>query len=272
MPCIRSRPAWSATNANENGKHNIRFKPPKLSPDAQPDYYISCGKCLGCVKQRRRDWGIRMHHESLMHEQNSFITLTYDDQHCPININRHDPQTFLKRLRNRVEKPRYFLTGEYGSKTARPHYHAIIFGHDFLGGAHDIGNGMYINEHLTSIWGKGNVVVAPFTVATAMYTAGYVTKKLDDSDTFSIMSRYPPIGKEWVRANHDNIRRMESVQIEGTPYPVPKVYMTWLEGVEEFDKIKENQRQSNPLDNQQARSMGINLASADNARQQKEKH
>lgn len=38
-------------------------------------------------------------------------------------------QLFFKRLRKWYGKPiRYFGTGEYGSKTQRPHYHFIIFG------------------------------------------------------------------------------------------------------------------------------------------------
>jgi hypothetical protein len=39
-------------------------------------------------------------------------------------------QKFMKRLRDRIKplKIRFFHCGEYGDKTRRPHYHALIFG------------------------------------------------------------------------------------------------------------------------------------------------
>jgi len=54
------------------------------------------------------------------------------------------------------------------------------------------------------------------------------------------MSRTPPLGKTWVRKHKDNFRRLESIQIEGRSYPIPPVYLNWLEGVEEYDHIKPN--------------------------------
>ena len=40
-----------------------------------------------------------------------------------------DVQKFLKRLRKAYRgKLRYFVAGEYGEQTARPHYHMILYG------------------------------------------------------------------------------------------------------------------------------------------------
>lgn len=182
-----------------------------------------------------------MFHEAQMNERNCFITFTYDDDHCPEKINRIDPQQFLKRLRHHSDRPiRYFLTGEYGEKINRPHYHAILFGEDFLGGAYDISSSLYSNLILEGIWKQGSIGISPFTMGTALYTAGYVNKKISSIDTFSIMSRTPPLGKTWVRKHKDNFRRLELIQIEGKFYPIPPVYLNWLEGVEEYDHIKSN--------------------------------
>ena len=241
MPCIKPKPAWQSAMPNENGKHELRFKMRKESPD----YWIPCGKCEGCTASKALTWAIRIYHEAQMHDRNSFITLTYAD--APEAINRHDPQKFIKRLRRRSDTPiRYFLTGEYGEKTHRPHYHAIIFGEDFLGGAYDIDDSMYSNPILEQAWGHGNCSVSELTLASAMYTAGYTAKKVNDTDTFSIMSRNPPIGREWVCRNHDNLRRLEKVTIQGREFPIPAVYLNWLEGVEEYEHIKQN-RQKNAV-------------------------
>ena len=66
-----------------------------------------------------------------MHPHNAYITLTYNDDHLPANgsLQPRDLQLFWKRLRKaRTPGIRYYACGEYGDQTARPHYHAIIFG------------------------------------------------------------------------------------------------------------------------------------------------
>lgn len=263
MPCLHSKPAWSAELPNENGLHPLRFS----FRNKTPDFYIPCGKCVGCAAQRSLEWAIRIAHETTQHERNCFVTLTYADP-PPEKINRHDPQTFIKRLRHHSSRPiRYFLTGEYGETTRRPHYHAILFGEDFLGGAYDIDHQLYGNKILDRIWRNGNVAIAPATVATAMYVAGYVNKKIDDPDTFSIMSRKPPIGKDWLRHYADNIRRNERIVINGQEMPVPSTYLKWLKGVEEYEHIAENRRnKAKPLTDQQLRAKGLAMKSKLNNR------
>lgn len=219
---------------------------------------------------RRREWGIRMYHESLCHERNCFVTLTYSDENLPgdLKINRHDPQTFMKRLRHHSQTPiRYFLTGEYGDKTKRPHYHAILFGEDFLGGGEYISNGLYTNKLLEAIWQHGTVGISQFNMSTALYVSGYVAKKCGDKDTFSIMSRNPPLGQEWVRKHKDNIRRLGSIQIDGKSYPVPSTYMKWVEGVEEYQPIKEKiKSQTKTYTDLQLKAKGLNLKGRDQVR------
>lgn len=240
MTCYHSKPAWKSTLPDDNGIHHLQFK---FRDDREPDYFIPCGKCLGCRGDQARDWGIRCYHESQMHDQNAFLTLTYDDEHIVDKINPYDPRMFIKRLRKQLNTPiRYFLCGEYGEKTKRPHYHAIIFGNDFRGGRYtfSINKQLYGNKKLDEIWGKGTITIGPVTSSSAMYTAGYCAKKIGDSDTFALQSRRPPIGMPWVRKYHDNIRRLESIQIDGNRYPLPRVYLNWLAGIDTFEHIKEN--------------------------------
>ena len=268
MTCFHSKPAWKSTLPNEAGNHPLHFG---FRTDRNPDYFIDCGKCEGCRARQKRDWAIRIAHESQSWDRNCFVTLTYDDQHLPDQIRRDHAQQFIKRLRKHSSRPiRYFLTGEYGERTKRPHYHAIIFNEDFLGGAYDINDQLYGNVILDRIWKNGSTAIGPFTFGSAMYTAGYVAKKIDDKDTFSIQSRYPPLGKEWVRRNHDNIRRNENIVINGQSMPIPKVYLDWLKGTESFDHIKENlSAKIKPLNDQKLRSKKLAHNAQQNLRNEK---
>lgn len=238
MPCCHSKPAWRATFPDpETGAHALRF----TFRDKKPDYFIPCGKCEGCRANQRRDWAVRIAHESQDWDRNCFVTITYNDEYCPESISRRDAQNFIKRLKRLSERPlRYYLVGEYGDKTRRPHYHAIIFNEDFLGGAYRINDQLYGNPHLDRCWGLGNVRVAEFSFSTALYTAGYVSKKTGDRDSFSLQSQRPPIGKNWMRKHHDNIRRNEKVVIDGKEMPIPQVYHNWVKGADTFSHLKAN--------------------------------
>lgn len=190
-----------------------------------------------------------MYHEAQSYDQNSFLTLTYDEDNCPEYINKLDLDRFLARLRKKL-KVRYFITGEYGDQTHRPHYHAIIFGHDFRGGrfTYRINDELWGNQQLNGTWSHGQITIGDFSAATAMYVAGYTAKKITDKDTFHIMSRRPPIGWRWAMENQDQLRRLEFVVVEGRKLPIPKVYLEWgnrskyRPGEVELDGVKANRQ------------------------------
>lgn len=169
-------------------------------------------------------WSIRMYHEAQQHEQNCFLTLTYANP--PPAINKRDLQLFFKRLRKRADV-RYFACGEYGTKTHRPHYHAVLFGRDFLERSSAINDKLYTNPEILSAWGHGLVSVGAVTLASCMYVAGYATKKLGDKDTFTLMSRRPGIGHTWAKQYRDELQRTEKIVIDGRELPVPKRYIEW---------------------------------------------
>lgn len=187
---------------------------------------VPCGRCDGCRGDRSREWAIRSFHEASLHERNSFITLTYEN--APPALVKKDLQDFFKRLRHSY-KFRYLACGEYGEATRRPHYHALIFGEDFRGGAFQIGSELYGNPALSAAWGHGICSVGALNMATCCYVAGYVFKKIGDKDTFSLASRRPGIGHSWLDKYGDDLRRTGFVTIEGREYPVPARYMNWKE-------------------------------------------
>ena len=96
---------------------------------------IPCGKCIGCKLEYSRQWAIRISHESMLYENNCFLTLTYDEDHVDPNgsLNKRDIVLFMKRLRRQNEnlKIRFFQCGEYGENFERPHHHVCLMNMDF---------------------------------------------------------------------------------------------------------------------------------------------
>lgn len=150
-----------------------------------------CGQCLACRINKRRLWTHRLMLESYEHRESIFITLTYAEEFLPENasLDKKDLRDFFKRLRYfcSPRKIRYYACGEYGAKTHRPHYHAIIFG-----------LGLSDGELVAKAWPFGRVHVGECNIHTVQYVAGYVTKKFVKKDDarvkeFTTMSRRPGI-------------------------------------------------------------------------------
>lgn len=149
---------------------------------------FGCGQCMPCRLNRRRLWTHRMFLESLKHEQSSFITLTYDQDHVPkdLSLNPKHTTDWVKRLRDKISprKVRYFLVGEYGDHTQRPHYHAALFG-----------VGLLDEELIKDTWKKGFIQVGELTLHSAQYIAGYVTKKMTQKEDSRLKGRHPEFAR-----------------------------------------------------------------------------
>ncbi|AXH73325.1 MAG: replication initiator protein [Microviridae sp.] len=248
MGCFYPRDAWKSKRLNENGKRELVFS--RASGFADMRLQVPCGKCDGCYADRSLTWAIRCYQEASLFRDNAFLTLTYDEDHYPKDgrISKKALQDFFKRLRHEYSV-RYFACGEYGDQSGRAHYHALIFGEDFRQGKTvQINDQLYSNFALQEIWGNGNVLCAEFTMETACYVAGYVGKKIGDSESFSLMSRKPGIGKVWLEKYWDDISRTGIVVIEGKEYPVPVRYLQWMEKelehvkLQRAEKVKEKER------------------------------
>lgn len=147
---------------------------------------LPCGQCMGCRLERSRQWAVRCVHESKMHADNCFITLTYSDDFLPENGNLHYPhfQLFMRYLRRRFSdvKVRFYMCGEYGTTSGRAHYHACLFGVDFSDRVafrqSDAGFMSYTSETLSSLWKFGDAWVGDLTFESAAYCSRYITTKL----------------------------------------------------------------------------------------------
>lgn len=254
---------------------------------------IPCGKCIGCRLESSRQWANRCLLELEYHDSAYFVTLTYDDYHVPISyypdpetgeaqpsltLCKRDVQLFMKRLRDRFrdQEIRFFMCGEYGPNTFRPHYHLILFGLSLpdLQYVGDIrGHRYYSSQLLERCWSRkgvmqnlfgeecvtplakiGNVTIEDVTWETCAYTARYITKKLTGpaakfySDfniepPFVNMSRRPGIARQWYE-DHPNMRDFEYINIKtaagGKKFRPPKYYDKIFDGEfpEESARIK----------------------------------
>lgn len=221
-----------------------------------------CGKCVGCVNTKKRDWAVRMQHEAQMHEQAYFVTMTYNDDHVPNwgTLKMDDGTKFIRAIRKRRpgERISYYLAGEYGSKLRRPHYHAAIYGLRLddlqLSGSSKKGASGK-SPWLEKMWGKGFVTVAPLTPAAAAYVAGYVLKKSTKEEREKELSRHdsatgelrvvapesarmscrPAIGRRWIEKFWPEVygdgkhEGFDFVVLDGQKIKPPLYYDKWLE-------------------------------------------
>nr|QJB18937.1 MAG: replication initiator protein [Microvirus sp.] len=169
-----------------------------------------CGSCEACRISKKRVWAHRIMLEAYQYSDNAFLTLTYannDQGDQPWSLCKKDVQDFIKRLREKFpQKIRYYLVGEYGDRTFRPHYHAALFNFPtcvYLRTRNERISCCPTCDLVRDVWGFGRIELALLENDSASYVAGYITKKmtsrhdprLDGRDPeFAIMSLKPGIG------------------------------------------------------------------------------
>lgn len=160
-----------------------------------------CGRCLPCKSNRRRVWTTRLLLESLISPISMFITLTYSDENLPDGhtlVLSHG-QNLIKRLRMRIHPRtvRYFIVGEYGDRTSRPHYHILLFG-DFtieeVEKSWTLGDIYPNSKHLERDPTLGSVT--PQSIA---YVVSYVMKQTNPLEIAELKGRFPPFARMSLR-------------------------------------------------------------------------
>lgn len=209
---------------------------------------------------------------------NWFVTLTYaqpdDMKDLPsygrtasvnadgaLSLNKQHPVDWLKRFREQhgrkvkynydppvwydkrrdTYRPlgiRYFLAGEYGDRTLRPHYHAIMLNCPLPDirqiGRNKLGMPLYTSDLMTETWGFGHVTIGRMTWQTAAYVARYTLKKVNgQSDEayellglepeYTVMSRMPGIGREYFSNHFDEIYRDDEIILPAISKDKPNV-------------------------------------------------
>lgn len=261
MACYHPIPAWRT----DAGKVVFRE-----GPDAVASLFLPCGRCVGCRLERSRQWAVRIMHEAHFYEENCFITLTYAPEHLPPGGSlryKPDVQDFMKRLRARMGKVRFFCCGEYGERLARPHYHLGLFGISFRADRYPwrvsgSGHRLFRSPTLESLWPFGSSEIGNLTVESAAYMARYSFGKVTgepaekhyqfvDPSTgevfqrepeFARMSLRPGIGARWYAKYGSYVAAHDRVVTKGVPAKPPRYYDVLLERVDpdRMEEIKES--------------------------------
>lgn len=198
---------------------------------------------------------MRCVHEASLYKNNCFVTLTYDDANLPYRsqLTYEHFCKFLKRLRERRYREigyrpniRFYMAGEYGSQNWRPHYHAILFNHDWNDKLYfkttGSGEKIYTSSTLEQLWPYGYSSTANATFESAAYIARYCLAKRtgDEAEAwyrrqdengiyqlipeFNEMSRKPGIGTDWLRFYKKDVYTHDQIIINGHKSSVPKFY------------------------------------------------
>ena len=235
---------------------------------------LPCGKCIGCRLDYSRAWADRCVLESLDYPPDRcwFVTLTYRDDAFvtkerslltdkgTLTLYPRDVQLFIKRLREHwkrvygVDRIRYFMCGEYGSDSARPHYHMLVYNlpiFDLKFYKSNIqGDLLFNSAEIESLWSYGFVVIGKFEWKTAAYTARYVLKKFKGKTKeetaehyksvgllpeYTRMSRMPGIGRDFYENHKDEIYKNDEIILSGGRITKPPKY---------FDNILKNENET----------------------------
>ena len=278
MPCYHPLPAIRKMYSDQFrvGRKGDVFHPytdPVTGEYIEP-ISIPCGKCIGCRLDYSRAWADRCVLESLEYPPDRcwFVTLTYSDdafvtkdrslitEKGTLTLYPRDVQLFIKRLREHwkrvynVDGIRFFMCGEYGSTTARPHYHLLLYNLPIpdlkFYSSNSLGDLLYNSDEIESLWSYGFVVIGKFEWKTAAYTARYVLKKFKGKTKeetqeyynslalvpeYTRMSRMPGIGRNYYDAHRDEIYKNDEIILSGGRLTKPPKY---------FDNILKNENET----------------------------
>jgi len=189
-------------------------------------------------------------HEASLHELNCVVTLTYDEGHLPADgsLDKLAVPRFVRRARKAGAVLRYFQCGEYGDREFRPHYHAALFGWDFLDKVEcepsKSGATQWVSSDLERLWPYGRATIGTLNFESAAYIARYVTKKVTGKKAaehyarvdpftgemyqlepeFATMSRRPGIAAGWFEKFGSEVFPDDEVIVRGRPCKPPRYY------------------------------------------------
>lgn len=240
----------------------------KVGQQCGPPMLTRCGKCYACKEEIAKEYTSRFIKESIYYKHKYFITLTYDDEHLPLNkyavgtLNKKHIVDYLKRVnihckRKELGDYKYFIGAEYGDGTLRPHYHVSIVcdNPDIL---FEFGNEWK--------YGQINGLRAEGSIKSIFYTIGYSDKKvgLINSDKYFIDNDMVPpfrkfskgLGRRWYEENKHEIAKQYYLKLGKQKIGLPPYYKKLLkdEGLVDIDSLREkvSERERRLLDDYNA--------------------
>ena len=241
---------------------------------------VPCGCCRECLADNSKQWAFRILKEAAQYENNYFITITYNDDNIPSDrmLDVDFFKDFNKKLKTYLNRKglksdfRFYGVGEYGSKTARPHYHCIYFNLDlqdlkfeYIDSNHNL---HFSSPLLEQVWQKGFIDIGSVDIGSACYVARYCDKKrrLTTSEKrdleakgivpeFSSMSRRPGIGASYYDEAYDRFINGKYYDIEkGKQFKLPLYY------TKKFKEILKDTPELARYENQAKTTASISIA------------
>jgi len=167
------------------------------------------------------------------------------------SLNLADYQNFFKRLRHHTGPGlRFFGCGEYGSITARPHYHVLLLNSDFddrklvkSGSEYNL----YASKLLSELWPHGHHTIGNVDWHSAAYVARYCLKKNQNGKTvtdgrlpeFVTMSRRPGLGAGYFEKFREELLSHDTIIVNGVPAALPRFYDSRLAGMTDLVETRE---------------------------------
>lgn len=190
------------------------------------DIMVPCGKCPPCKLRKVREWVFRLRMEEKRSTSAFFLTLTYENPPMSENgfmtLSKRDIQLWFKKLRKLNKQPlKYYLVGEYGGKTLRPHYHLILFNLEDI-------------EYIYQTWEHGFIHQGQVEQASIAYTLKYMDKQTkipihnrdDRVPEFSLKSK--GLGDNYItdyaKKYHSDLERNSLHEDDGTITAMPRYY------------------------------------------------
>lgn len=180
---------------------------------------VECRNCIECERDRLNDWVGRCLLEADHSDSAYAVTFTYDESpandYRKVVLHYEDVQRMLKRIRiwqarqdeaagrpKGFSSTRYICSGEYGKKSARAHWHIVLF---FRGEVPSIPS--IEKRQNWDFWGHGFTYWQPVSGRAFFYTLKYIRKSYAKCRRF-MMSKGPLIGfrgleemgRRWARA------------------------------------------------------------------------
>jgi hypothetical protein len=156
--------------------------------------------------------------EAKLHEENSFLTLTYDNENLPMlenglsTLKPEDPKNWMKRIRRKLapRKIRFYMVGEYGDQSGRAHYHYALFNYPTCQDPINRDRRRYKGKScecssckpLAETWKKGFIYNDELNFNTSQYIGQYVCKKMTNAKDKATL--------EWLKGRYPEFSRMSN--------------------------------------------------------------
>lgn len=237
---------------------------------------VPCGRCYACLSNKRKEWVFRAKQETKTSHNATVVTLTYSEENVPYtdeglqSLNDKDTELFMKRLRRKKEYQqkkhkydhplwtspiRFYLVGEYGTKTFRPHYHALLWNvpDDIV-------------QEIPNIWGLGHVKIDSMNEKAISYVMKYVITRNDPKNPngmrrvvqeYARMSRKPGIGYSFVESNPNY--KKGYVEVDGYKQSLPTYYKNLLgldKNIDYLEKVSKELKETEERRKQKYLSKG----------------